>query len=208
MRKLPQVLAVLFLAITLSRVASLAGNGLGAGLLGWFFSAGLGAGVFISAYWLRVEALRRKALTALAFFLLCDLVFNAAEVYRHMLASGAWSDGILRVAGIIYACFPTLAAALLGWLQGGIDRLPPTPARRTALIPRIRVAAAAWFDTTFPQAAPQPAAEAQADAQAAPQTAPRALLATRSYECCGRSFPSQQSFAAHRRHCAAARAAT
>lgn len=156
MRKIPQLLALLFLVITLSRVASLAAYGLGAGPLGWAFSIGLGAGVFTSAYWTRTDQVRRKALGALIFFVLTDLTFNAAEVYRHMLAAGTWRDPVLRVAAVVYAGFPTVAASLLGWLQGAIDRLPPLPAR--------------------------------------------------SYECCGRSFASQQAYAAHRRHCTAAAA--
>jgi hypothetical protein len=198
MRRLPTILAGTFVAITLARVAALASSALGAGLLGWPFAIGLGAGVYLCAYWLKVadDRTRVAALVSLTFFALSDLVFNMGEVYRGMLANGTWSDWLLRVAGIVYAAFPTLAVGLLGWLQGRVDRLPPAPMRKSALLPRIKLWFAAQLDASIPQAADSaPQAEL-----AAPEDARR----LRVYECaCGRRFVGQQAYAAHKRHCTA-----
>ena len=202
MRRLPTILAGTFVAITLARVAMLANGALGAGGLGWPFAIGLGAGVYLCAYWLKVadDRMRIAALVSLVFFALSDLVFNTSEVYRGMLANGTWSDGLLRVAGIVYAAFPTLAVGLLGWLQGRVDRLPVAPMRKSAILPRIRLWFAAQLDASIPQAADAEPPHAPQPALAAPED-PRRL---RVYECaCGRSFASQQAYAAHRRHCTA-----
>jgi len=202
MRRLPTILAGTFVAITLARVAALANGALGAGGLGWPFAIGLGAGVYLCSYWLKVadDKTRVAALVSLVFFALSDLVFNTSEVYRSMLANGTWGDWLLRVAGIVYAAFPTLAVGLLGWLQGRVDRLPPVPMRKTALLPRIKLWFAAQIDASIPQAADAEPQRAPQPALAAPEDARR----LRVYECaCGRSFPSQQAYAAHRRHCTA-----
>jgi hypothetical protein len=190
-----------FIGITLTRVAVLASGPLGAGWLGWLFAVGLGAGVYLAAYWMKVAdaGTRTAASVTLAFFVLADLAFNNAEVYRHMADAGTWGDWMLRVAGLVYASFPTLAAALLGWLQGRVDRLPPAPMRKGAIFPRIKLWIAAQIDSQIPQS-PQILGAAGAPALDAPEAA-RSL---RVYECaCGRTFVKQTSFAAHKRHCAA-----
>jgi hypothetical protein len=205
MRRLPTILAGTFIAITLARVAALAQGPLGAGFLGWLFAVGLGAGVYTASYWLKVSDVntQRAALAALGFFVIADLVFNGAEVYRHMLASGAWADWMLRGAGAIYAVFPTLAAGLMGWLQGRVDRLPPAPMRKGAILPRIKLWFAAQLDLATPQAAVQDSQVIEAAAQPA-IAAPEAARRLRVYTCaCDAEFASQQSYAAHRRHCAA-----
>jgi hypothetical protein len=208
-----------FVVITLARVATLASGALGAGLLGWPFAIGLGVGVYLCSYWLKVadNKTRTAALFSLVFFALADLVFNTSEVYRGMLANNTWGDGLLRLAGIVYAAFPTLAVGLLGWLQGRVDRLPPATMRKSALLPRIKLWFAAQIDANIPQAAD---AELQRAPQAAPHavqrpqvieaaaqgalSAPEAARRLRIYECaCGRTFASQPAYAAHRRHCAA-----
>ena len=201
MRRLPTILAGTFVAITLARVAALANGTLGAGGLGWPFAIGLGTGVYLCAYWLKVadDRMRIAALVSLVFFALSDLVFNTSEVYRGMLTNGTWGDGLLRLAGIVYAAFPTLAVGLLGWLQGRVDRLPPAPMRKTALLPRVKLWFAAQLDAAIPEAA-------DAELQRAPQpelAAPEAARRLRVYECaCGRSFAGQHAYAAHCRHCA------
>ncbi len=208
MRRLPTLLAMTFIGITLTRVAVLASGPLGAGWLGWLFAVGLGAGVYLAAYWMKVSDAGTKAAASmtLAFFVLADLAFNNAEVYRHMAAQGTWEDWMLRVAGLVYASFPTLAAALLGWLQGRVDRLPPAPMRKGAIFPRIKLWIAAQIDAQIPQDAgsapqgPQILDAAGTSALDAPQTE-RSL---RVYECvCGRTFVKQTAYAAHKRHCAA-----
>jgi len=117
---MPFVLAGVFIAITLTRVASLTAGIMGAGWLGWLFAAGLGFGVLLYAYWLRSKTLGGRAKVGLLFLVLVDGGFNLAEVYRHMIAQGTWNDGLLKAAGITYGIFPTLACLLLGWLAGGI----------------------------------------------------------------------------------------
>lgn len=161
MRRLPTILAGTFVAITLARVAALANGALGAGWLGWPFAIGLGAGVYLCSYWLKVadDKTRVAALVSLVFFALSDLVFNTSEVYRGMLADGTWGDWLLRLAGIVYAAFPTLAVGLLGWLQGRVDRLPPTPVRKGAILPRIRFWLAAQIDGNLPECAVSSAAQ-------------------------------------------------
>lgn len=137
MKHIPNALVLLFLCITLTRVAELAGL-LGAGLLGWLFAAGLGMGVYGAAYWQRTTdpALRRAAGVTLAFFIAADGLFNSADVWRTLTALGIVSvtpfnvsDPVLALAGLLYAVFPTTAAALLGWMQGHVDRQPAVTAR-------------------------------------------------------------------------------
>ena len=153
MRHLPYTLALLFIGITLTRVADLAANELGAGILGWAFALGLGAGVYGSSYWTKAadDRLRRAAGWTLGFFVVCDLVFNGAEVYQHMRRTGALADVVLMLAGVFYAVFPTVAAGLLGWLQGHVDR-QPKPIQRTPFWRRIRLALYAGLDRALPQA--------------------------------------------------------
>lgn len=138
MKKLPTLLTGLFLTITLSRVAALAG-GLGAGPLGWMFAAGLGAGVYTASYWRRTSdsKLRASANTTLMFFIIADGAFNAADVWQTLQARGVMAglhpiDPVLALAGALYALFPTFAAALLGSLQGHVDR-QPSPATRASI---------------------------------------------------------------------------
>lgn len=205
MRRMPTLLALSFVGITLARVAALAGGTLGAGLLGWPFAVGLGLGVYLCSYWLKVSdgKTRAAAMVSLVFFAISDLIFNLSEVYRGMLANGTWNDALLRLAGIVYAAFPTLAVGLLGWLQGNVDRLPPAPMRKGAILPRIKLWFAAQIDSATPQAAAQDSQMIGAAAQPA-LAAPEAARSLRIYECaCGRTFASQPSYAAHRRHCTA-----
>ena len=150
MRRMPFVLAGVFIAITLTRVASLTAGIMGAGWLGWLFAAGLGFGVLLYAYWLRSKTLGGRAKVGLLFLVLVDGGFNLAEVYRHMIAQGTWNDGLLKAAGITYGIFPTLACLLLGWLAGGIALLPPVPMAKTAVIPRVKLWIAAQFDNALP----------------------------------------------------------
>jgi len=153
MRRMPTWLALSFVGITLARVAALAGGALGAGVLGWPFAVGLGLGVYMCSYWLKVadSHTRVAAGVSLGFFALADLIFNMSEVYRGMLATGAWADRMLQVAGIVYAAFPTIAVGLLGWLQGRVDKLPPAPVRKGAILPRIRLWIAAQIDGNMPE---------------------------------------------------------
>lgn len=141
MRKTPTILAVLFILITLTRVGQFSAERMQAGLLGWLFSIGLGAGVFFTAYWTREHVtvkqagdgeqkrdrrsilVQRWAWAGLIFFSLVDGLFNMAEVWLAVNPVTA----LVGVATGIYGIFPTVAAGLLGVLQGFIDRLPKPP---------------------------------------------------------------------------------
>lgn len=148
MKRLPLILAAVFIAITLTRVASLVEHGFSSGLLGWAFSFGLGVAVFVTSYFMRVAAASSKtgmedkrsrntraiSAIALVFFVLVDGYFNVVEVLRSL------TDQSLYVAALLYGAFPTVAAALLGVLQGYVDRLPSPPTKYN-----IMVAVRAWI---------------------------------------------------------------
>lgn len=132
-RKLPTVLAALFILLNFQRVNHLVSGPLKTGWLGLIFAAALTAGVFVAAYWTRVSALnsrgeedyrsrntRHAAWVILIALVLADGFFNLVEVLR-VLDSG---DPLIFTAAVIYGVFPTISAAAFGALQGFIDRLP------------------------------------------------------------------------------------
>jgi hypothetical protein len=120
-KRLPLLLVGLFLAITLARVASYTSREMSAGYLGWVYSVGLGVAVYASAYWTRNATTRKAAVVSLVFFVLVDALFNFSEVW--LTAS---LHHPLTIAGAaVYGLFPTLATALLGWMQTSIAKLPP-----------------------------------------------------------------------------------
>lgn len=123
MRRLPTILAGLFIVITLSRVAWFAADALKAGPMGYVFSAGLGVAVYASSYWTRTQTTRKAAVISLVLFVMADGYFNLTEVVRAIDWDGA--DKMVRTAAVVYGVFPTCAAALLGWLQSSVNRLPP-----------------------------------------------------------------------------------
>lgn len=217
MKRLPTLLAAVFIVITLFRVASFSSDAMKAGWLGWVFSVGLGASVYLSAYWLRVSVTSRNgeedkrsvrvrwmALPALILFAVADGLFNLWDVLRIV------KEPALQTAAFIYGIFPTLAVALLGALQGFVDRIPtpPKPQRRRGL----RIMVVDWLDHQLNGAqdaqletqAPSllrtiPAEIAQPTAQEQP------IPVDLDFHCvgCGRSFGKQQSLAAHMRKCPA-----
>jgi len=160
MRKAPTLLAAVFLAIQIARVGQFSADAMRAGILGWLFSVALALAVFASSYWTRLsatrgdvedrrsQAVRRAAYICLGFFVCVDGWFNLAEVLRQVV------DPALRVSAVIYGLFPTLAAGLLGWLQGNVDRLPSPPvSNRVNVIASARraiVGAIDRFAATFP----------------------------------------------------------
>lgn len=139
MRKLPSILAGVFIAITLTRVQQYSLR-MGGGWLGWLFSIAMGAGVFLGAYWTRdsitakdgkqdARAVKVKswAFVMLAFFVVADGLYNLAEVFQSVKPD--WkTDTLLWIGTAVYGAFPTLATAGLAALQGHIDRLPKPPA--------------------------------------------------------------------------------
>lgn len=140
MRKVPTYLVSVFLVITLWRVAIFASEAMGAGWLGWPFALGLGVAVYTCAYFTREHMTikegqdedrrsknaRQAAAISLVIFTLVDGLFNLSEVLRTLPVD---SKTVVVIGAWVYGAFPTLAAAMLGILQGYIDRLPAPPHR-------------------------------------------------------------------------------
>ncbi len=204
MKRLPTLLAAVFIVITLVRVASFSGVAMQAGWLGWVFSIGLGASVYLSAYWMRISAVnrngeedvrsirvRKMAAPALVLFVVADGLFNLWDVLRVV------KDPALQGAAYIYGAFPTLAVALLGALQGFVDRIPTPPKAQRKR--SLRIVMVEWIDHALngPQEAealPQPNVTLL---QSAPIPIDLAFRCPR----CGRKFEKQQGLAAHLRRC-------
>ena len=127
MRKLPTLIAYTFIALTLTRVADYVAYMFKAGWLAWIFSIGLGVAVYLSSYFTRRTQQEEKtparnrryiAMLSLVLFILADGYFNLVEVLRTASVVSGWQN-----IGIwIYGLFPTVAAFLMGLLQGYIDR--------------------------------------------------------------------------------------
>lgn len=137
MRRTPAILAGIFIAITLARVASITAREFDAGILGWLYSVGLGAGVFIASYYTRTTMtgrdgkddrravlVRGSAQVTLIFFVVVDGYFNLVDV---LLGISETANVMVKIGGVVYGIFPTVAAALLGWMQGRVDRIPVPP---------------------------------------------------------------------------------
>jgi len=153
MRKLPTIMAAIFLAITLARVGQFSAEAMRAGALGWLFAGGLGVSVYTAAYWTRLsasrgdgedrrsQAVRRSAYICLVLFVFVDGWFNLADVLRLV------NDPDLYPSAVIYGLFPTLAAGVLGWLQGNVDRLPVPPAAASRNVSgAVRAALVTWVN--------------------------------------------------------------
>lgn len=136
MRNNPSRLAFFFIVITVTRVALFAVSGLQVGWMGYAFAVGLAAGVYLFAYFLRFEESRVPAAIGLVFFLVADMWFNEFENVRtlstmSLISSDANFLGIdpqslrygMQVSALVFGAFPTVAAALLGWLQAGAERV-------------------------------------------------------------------------------------
>jgi hypothetical protein len=121
-RKLPTILAGLFLAITLERVANLVSGPIGSPIvLAYLYAGAMGAMIYTAMYWSRTQTLRHAALIVAAVFVIADGAFNLFETLR----SADTSTWYLLVGAWVYGLLPTCAAGLAGWLQGKIDKLPP-----------------------------------------------------------------------------------
>lgn len=155
-RRLPTITAALFLALTLERVASFTRDLMGADPLNAIlFSAGMAVAIYTAAYYSRASAglsttkarktKRRKvrmnarqfARLALIAFILCDGAFNLADSLNSLT-----NDAYMPLA-VVYGIFPTLAAGLLGMLQGYVDRLPHKRASTAQVVADVR----AWLAT-------------------------------------------------------------
>lgn len=161
MRNLPKLLAFAFIAVTLSRVALLISVGFKADWQGWAFAVGLAIGVYLSTYFIRYKETFWPAISATVFFVIVDLWFNEVEIVRTLSASdmiapsanflsmnAEYLRGMMQVSALIYGAFPTIAAALLGWLQAWAEKVATLKPR--AFFPHIQLAIMAKVDSMFP----------------------------------------------------------
>lgn len=168
MKNAPYNLSAFFIVITIVRVAVFVVTGLNLGPLGYAFAVGIAAGVYVSSYYLQFKETKGRALAGLALFLLADLWFNVFEVVRSTSTAqlvppeanflGLPSESLrtgMQWSAIAFGILPTLAAAILGWLQGGVSQVkslnrPGPAARIVAAIARmlagITIGAAVWFE--------------------------------------------------------------
>jgi hypothetical protein len=129
MKRLPLLLALLFITVTIRRVADFSG---GDGLA-WTTAIGLAAGVYVSAYLTGYATTQKPAWVALVLFILLDGFFNEAETINWSVKMGRWNATVqlfgdsqlwlYRIADPIYGLFPTISAAVLGWLSRYTDKL-------------------------------------------------------------------------------------
>lgn len=187
------ILAGVFLAITLARVAGFTAETMSAGIVfGWLFSVGLGVAVYASSYWTRNQTTRKSAVVALAFFILVDAFFNFAHVWM----TAAHSSGLATTGAVLYGLFPTAAVALLAWMQTSVNKLPPgaTGAKRQRLTANIYD----WLADKFAVSANaeiMPFAETKPE----PTTSEPEAKPARFVCGCGRSFATQNGLNAHQK---------
>jgi hypothetical protein len=128
LKRLTPLLAILYISITIFRVSSFAaGNGNFAWqILSLIFATGLALSVLTCSFFAGYDATRRPATIGLIFFVLVDGYFNFVETLMWSVGQGRWDQTIefagqqfysYRIADIIYGIFPTLAAAMLGYLS-------------------------------------------------------------------------------------------
>lgn len=164
MRKSPQFFALFFILITVGRVAAFISLGLHIGAIGWLFAIGLTACVFVSAYFARYRETKVAGIVSLLFFLTIDLWFNEFELIRtlstrqlvppianFMEIPQKKLQYAMQFSALVFGAFPTIAAALLGWLQSGADRVAVLKSRR--VLPPFMLAFAARFQSWFPETA-------------------------------------------------------
>lgn len=128
-RRIPMLLALLFIVITIDRVASFTGST----VLSWLFAIGLTVSVFVSAYLLDYDKSKEAARVSLLFFVLVDGMLNLGEVVRWSVDLGRWDRSIglfglniylWRMADLVYGVFPTVAVLILGWLSNRASQIP------------------------------------------------------------------------------------
>lgn len=140
MKKSPTIIAYVFIGLTLTRVAEYVDYKFNAGPLAWLFASGLGVAVWLSSYYTRKTQAEEKtpsrnrryaAYASLILFVLADGFFNLVEVMRNAvpIKGETW-----QTVGVwIYGLFPTVAAFLMGVLQGYIDREQAAPRKSLSL---------------------------------------------------------------------------
>lgn len=170
MRKAAQYLAIFFVITQVDRVANFIhlyqpADTLFYVLLSYGQSIGLAIGVYLSFFFVRQPKVRFAAWAGIIVFGGADLFFNEFALIRTVSAkalieadsSFVWIPAeILQVANQIvalaYGVLPTLASAILGWIQGGVDKLTDADLKPTVWT-RIQRSTVKWFDNYTVRAA-------------------------------------------------------
>ena len=134
-RKLPTLIAALFIWLTVDRMASLFHEALGATEnQAKLIALGLAGSIFLASYFSKAHdsragketpksmLVRKAAFKLLIFFLLADGLFNLAEANRAV--DYTWKTPLLMLGVQVFGLLPTASGAALGYLQGLIDSLP------------------------------------------------------------------------------------
>ena len=139
----------------------------------------------------------------LVFFIIVDGLFNLNEVLKWSVEQGRWdfalkfSDStsiyIYRISDPIYGIFPTLAAAMLGWLSKAAERLMVN--RKGNWRDRLLNGMTDWLLGSTEQTH----ANARATHKSKASELPQAFLC----ESCEREFATVQALSAHLRFCVA-----
>lgn len=151
MRKAAQYLAIFFIVTQVDRVANFIhlyqpADTLFYVLLSYGQSIGLAIGVYLSFFFVRQAKVKWAAIAGIILFGGADLFFNEFALIRTVSAkslieansSFVWIPAeTLQVANQIvalaYGVLPTLASAVLGWIQGGVDKLTDADLRYTPM---------------------------------------------------------------------------
>jgi len=149
MRKAAQYLAIFFVITQVDRVANFIhlyqpADTLFYVLLSYGQSIGLAIGVYLSFFFVRQPKVKWAAIFGIIVFGGADLFFNEFALIRTVSAkalieadsSFVWITAeYLQVANqvvaLAYGVLPTLASAILGWIQGGVDKLTDSDMKPT-----------------------------------------------------------------------------
>lgn len=136
MKRVPALLAIGFVLITFFRVSAFLQHGMQLGVLGISFAIALTAAVYASAYFTQFKESKGWAIVSLVVFGILDLWFNELEMIRSLspeqlvvegssfLAFDAKTiENLLHISALIYGVAPTICAALLGLLQGSVEKV-------------------------------------------------------------------------------------
>jgi hypothetical protein len=161
MKRLPILLASLFVVLSIWRVGTFIQDVLNGLFLSWVFAIALAASVFCAGYYFKYSETRVSAIVALVIFLPSDLMLNLFEVVRVTSAATLVKANAnflnvsaedlrnwMQIGGILFGVLQTLAAAVLGWMSAGSDRIKFGTVK--ALLPRIGRQIDRFIDGLFP----------------------------------------------------------
>lgn len=156
MRKFAQYLAIFFVVTQVDRVANFIHlyqpeDTLFYVLLSYGQSIGLAIGVYLSFFFVRQPKVKWPAIFGIIVFGGADLFFNEFALIRTVSnkalieadSSFVWITAeqlqiANQIVALAYGVLPTLASAILGWIQGGVDKLTDSDLRYTPIERAIR----------------------------------------------------------------------